>query len=90
MNVTGPGFHDMVQEVLERSFSDTDLVPEDVLTIEGQARIIDFPRSLHCHCKRCTSQYVELTVLGWNLTLHTTKGEYHGWVPGPKDTWEHK
>ena len=82
-------YRQWVQDLLDKAFKDTDLVPDDVQIVRGNATIIDFPRSLYCRCKKCTSPYVVLATLRWNYTLQTTKGEYHGWIPGPEDALAH-
>lgn len=78
-----------VEKLLITAFKDIQIAPEEVQSVEAQASTIDFPRSLYCKCRRCTSQYREVSVLGYDVTLRTADGEYHGWMPGPEDAFEH-
>lgn len=79
----------MLQDVLDKTFSDSGLTPDDVKSINAQNDLVPFPRSLYCHCRRCISQYQEWSVRGSTITLETTKGTFVGWMPGPKGEFAH-
>ncbi len=80
----------MVRDLLERHFPELHITPEQVHEVNYQAQIIDFPRSLYCDCKRCTSPFVEKSVIGGTLIITTDSGEYTAHLPGDPRTLEHK
>ncbi len=80
----------MVRELLERHFAELHLSPENVQQVDYHAQLINFPRSLSCDCKRCTSPFVEKSVIGGMLTIITDSGKYTAHLPGDASTLEHK
>lgn len=78
-----------IQDMLNKAFKDTGLTPGDVTGIGMRANIVPFPRSLYCKCRRCISQYQEWSIPYYNVTLETSKGQFYGTLPGPKDAFTH-
>lgn len=76
-----------IQPILDQAFPDMGLKEEDVLDINMEATLVDFPRSLFCKCSRCRAQWKEKVVLGSTVIVNTTNGIHTRWMPGSADAF---